>query len=121
MIVLKDQNVIAGSLLIALINAFGNPKRKNLQDDGLEERDLAFEAGLLSPMEMELTKYATTKRGKIVYILEKLETQGLIRFHVKTPGILYKIFPTDQGQTIGQKLMEPWYMKIFHAIFRSSI
>ena len=116
----KDKNIIAGSLLIALVKAFKNPTRTAIREEGLDERDLAFEADLLSPMDMELVKYASTKRRSIVNILEQLEIQGLIRFKDKSPGILYKIFPTENGMTIGEKLMRPWFMNIFHSIFPRS-
>ena len=114
---LNDKNIIAGSLLIALVKAFKNPKRKSLWDNGLEERDLAFEASLLSPMDMELARYATTKRRTIVNILEQLEIQCLIHFEDKDPGKLYKIFPTQDGFSVGEKLMRPWFIKILHSIF----
>ena len=102
----------AAPILKALFRAVRDPRRSNLRTEGIEERDLALEAGILLPMEMELPKYANVKRGAIVRILELMEKQGLIQFKDPVPGTLYKVLPTAEGESIAERLLRPWRQKL---------
>ncbi len=102
----------AAPILKALAKAVRDPRRSDLRTEGIEERDLAFEAGLLLPMDTELPRYANVKRGAIVRILEQMEKQGLIQFKDAVPGRLYKVLPTAEGESIAERLLRPWHQKL---------
>ena len=109
---MQDRNQAAGALLKALARAFRDPRRQDVREQGIEERDLAFEANLLQPMDVELPRYANLKRGSIVRLLEQMERQGFIEFKDPKPGTLLRVLPTAAGKEIGDRLLRPWYIRV---------
>ncbi len=109
---MTDKNEAAAALLKALVRAFQDPRRPEIMAEGIEERDLAFEADLLLPLEMEIPIYASQKRSSIVRLLEQMQKQGFIEFKNPRPGTLYRILPTPNGEKIGRELLTPWHSKL---------
>lgn len=107
-----DTNEAAGAILKALVRAFRDPKRQSLKSEGMDERDLAFEADLIIPIDMEMPRYAQVKRGAIKRALDQMRSQGLIEFKDYRPGTLYRIIPTPLGESLGETLSRPWYRRL---------
>ena len=108
----------AKAMLKALVRACREPRRQNLRSEGMDERDLAFEANLIIPMDMDMPRYAQIKRGAIVRVLEQMKNQGLIEFIDPRPGTLYKVVPTPNGEEIGERLARPWYQRLLAPLLR---
>ena len=106
-----DQQIRA--LLLALGNAYLDGFRKNIDTDGLDERDLAFEAGLIEPSEMELSTYATQKRGRILQLLSEIAERGWITMYEKPPVGAFRVFISQEGITKFNELNLAWWKKFF--------
>ncbi len=113
-----NSNETARAILKALRRAFQDPKRQHLRSEGMDERDLAFEADLIIPSDMELPRYASIKRGPIIRILEQMENQGLIEFNDPRPGTLYRVLPTRKGEELAESLSRPWYKGLLALLTR---
>jgi len=107
----KDQKFERGTraLLLALIRARQDPARSDVREFGMDERDIAYEAGLLSPMETELTVYATQRRGGILRLLRQMREWGWIDFEPRPPMGAYHIFLLTEGQEYALKKTQPWW------------
>ncbi len=101
------------ALLLALGNAFSDGFRRNIDMEGLDERDLAFEAGLIEPSEMELSTYATQKRGRIIKLLSEIQERGWITMYEKPPVGAYRVFISQEGITKFNELNLAWWKKFF--------
>lgn len=79
------------AMVWALARAYQDPIRPWVREQGLEERDLAFEAGLLAPWEVEMPTYATQKRGRIVRLLREMERRGWVDLEARPPYGAYYV------------------------------
>jgi hypothetical protein len=105
-------------MLVALVRAYQDSVRPNVSTNGLEERDMAFEAGLLSPMETELTVYATRKRGRVLGLLRDMESWGWVAMQTAPPHGAYHVFLEGEGIAAVQEHLRPWWSKFLDR-FRS--
>ncbi|MQF82892.1 hypothetical protein FIM02_01865 [SAR202 cluster bacterium AD-802-E10_MRT_200m] len=101
----------AVALLLALTRAFNDTSRSQLIVEGIEERDLAFEAGLLEPFEVELTIYSTRKRNRILTNLKVLQDQGWAELRTMPSTGAYHVFLTLAGQEFLLQLVTPSWKK----------
>ena len=106
----EHREAILFDILFALARASTDPSRPHVIQDGLEERDLAFEAGLLSPAEVELSVYATRKRTRVLSLLKEMSGRDWIQMQVRPPSGAYYVYLQDEGiRLIRQKSRPPWY------------
>lgn len=98
-------------MLFALVRAYGDSSRPKVREQGLEERDLAFEADLLSPADMELTVYATQKRGRVLSLMRQLQARGWAKMEVMPPRGAYHIFLLPKGVEHAHQVARPWWRK----------
>jgi len=87
----KDLEAQLGAMVWALARAYRDPIRPWVREQGLEERDLAFEAGLLDPWEVEMPTYATQKRGRIVRLLREMQRRGWVDLEPRPPYGAYYV------------------------------
>jgi hypothetical protein len=106
------QEQAIADLLVALARAHNDPIRPQIPETGIEERDLAFEADLLSPPEMEMTVYATRKRRRVLFLLRQLEERGWARLEQSANGA-YRAFLLPQGAAEAQRFVpRPWWQRV---------
>lgn len=106
-------------MLIALVRAYQDNFRPHVPTTGLDERDMAFEAGLLTPMETELTVYATRKRGRVLSLLREMESWGWVAMEPVPPQGAYHVFLEGDGIAVAQEHLRPWWSKLLDR-FRST-
>ena len=99
-------------LLVALARAHVDRLRPDVRTDGLDERDLAFEAGLIQPMETELTIYATQKRGRIVRLLTEMKAFGWVEVEARPPVGSYHVMLQSEGMVAVREHLRPWWSKL---------
>ncbi|MFN3975192.1 MAG: hypothetical protein ACK4K2_07985 [Dehalococcoidia bacterium] len=106
------------NILFALLRAQHDPSRPNVQEQGLDERDLAFEADLIIPAEMEMAVYATQKRGHILSLLRTMKSRGLVDYAAYPPLGVYRVRLTPQGKETAANLFRPWWARLRNALRR---
>jgi DNA-binding PadR family transcriptional regulator len=96
----KQREEVLVSMLLALARAHQDPRRLHIRTQGMDERDLAYEADLLSPMEMETTIYASQKRGRVLGLLRELEKHGWVKTQAVPPLGAHHVFLTPHGEEL---------------------
>ena len=97
------------AVLLALTRAFHDPIRPKVREEGLEERDLAFEARLLTPAEVEMSVYATQKRNRVLRLLRDMRDRGWIEMEPKPPTGAYHVYLKSTGLLyVRERLRPPW-------------
>ena len=108
----KDRAAQA-QVLLALMRACRDDLRPAIRREGIDERDLAFEASLLrQPSDVETTTYATRMRNSVLRVLRAMQREGLISMELGPSGA-YRILPTPQGEKLAALLMRPWHRKLW--------
>lgn len=97
------------AILVALVGAFRNPRRVDLQENGMDERDLAFEANLLDPPDVETARYIGHRRRGVLRTYRHMEGIGLLRL-VDHKGI-FSVFPTETAGIHYEYLLKPFWEK----------
>jgi len=105
-------------MLVALVRAYQDGFRPNVQSTGLDERDVAYEAGMLTPKEVELTVYATQKRGRVLRLLREMESWGWVGLQVAPPQGAYSVFLYTEGLEVAREHLRPWWSRVVRR-FRS--
>ena len=106
-------NDVNKALLVALVRACKDPRRKYIQEEGMEERDLAYESGMIRmPFDLDMPFYATVKRGRIVQHLNEMNELGLIEFQEPHQGGFLRVLPTKNGEIEAKQIMRPWFLKL---------
>ncbi|GBD11111.1 hypothetical protein HRbin23_00762 [bacterium HR23] len=106
------------NILFALLRAQHDPSRPDVQEHGLDERDLAFEADLIIPAEMEMAVYATQKRGHILSLLRTMKSRGLVEYTPTPPTGVYRVRLTPQGKEVALHILRPWWARLRDAFRR---
>ena len=101
------------AVLLALTRATHDPIRPKVREEGLEERDLAFEAQLLTPAEVEMSVYATQKRNRVLRLLRDMRDRGWIQMEPKPPTGAYYVSLKDSGLLYVQERMRPPWSKLW--------
>ena len=97
------------AVLLALTRAFHDPIRPKVREEGLEERDLAFEAHLLTPAEVEMSVYATQKRNRVLRLLRDMRDRGWIEMEPKPPTGAYYVSLKPIGLLyVREHMRAPW-------------
>ncbi|MSQ11794.1 MAG: hypothetical protein EXR48_03770 [Dehalococcoidia bacterium] len=109
---ISQEQAALEDLLLALVRAHADSLRPNIPQEGIEERDLAFEAGLLAPPDMETNIYATRKRNRIVYLLRKMQERGWARMETVPPRGAYHLFLLPQGVEHAHVVARPWWKRL---------
>lgn len=89
----SDADRLMKAVILALVKAFQDPRRLDLLERGLDERDLAYEATLLDPPDVETTRYVGHRRRGILRTYRYMESVGLLDL-VDRKGV-YGVSPTD--------------------------
>ena len=105
-------------MLLVLAFAFNDPIRPQIKIEGHEERDVAYEAGLLSPRDVEMTVYSTQKRGRILRLLGSMKEKQWIDFRAKPPIGAYYVFLTPVGYQQAINVSRPWWKKVITRYFK---
>ena len=84
-------------MLLILARAYHDPIRPKIRTDGMDERDLAFESGLLEPAEVELAIYGTQKRGRVLRLIREMENRGWVENRVMPPQGAYHVVLKPSG------------------------
>ena len=84
-------------MLLVLARAYQDPIRPKIREEGMDERDLAFEAGLLDPVEVDLAVYATQKRGRVLRLIRELESRDWVETQVVPPQGAYNVLLKPAG------------------------
>ena len=95
------------AMLLALTRAFNDVSRPKVRVTGIEERDLAFEAGLLEPFEVEMKIYSTQKRNRILKNLKMLQEQGWVELQQTPPTGAYHVFLNSNGEQYMLRIVRP--------------
>ena len=104
------REAILFDILFALARASTDRVRPHVTEEGLEERDLAFEAGLLSPPEFEISVYATRKRNRVLGLLREMSERGWIRMQIKPPSGAYYVYLQDAGiELLRERTRSIWH------------
>ena len=97
------------AVLLALTRAVHDPIRPKVREEGLEERDLAFEAHLLTPAEVEMSVYATQKRNRVLRLLREMRDRGWIEMEPKPPtGAYYVSLKANGLLHVQERMRTPW-------------
>ncbi|MBI4337745.1 MAG: hypothetical protein HY683_07980 [Chloroflexi bacterium] len=112
----KQFNLELENMLLALARAYGDPIRRQVQERGVAEYDLAFEAGLLIPAETEMTVYATQKRGRVMRLLRTMQKQQWVRIETAPPYGAYQVMMEPAGWQEAARLLRPWWAKLWDSI-----
>ncbi|MSP78824.1 MAG: hypothetical protein EXR67_04645 [Dehalococcoidia bacterium] len=104
-------------MLEALVRAHYDRRRPAILERGIEERDLAFEAGMLVPLDMEMTIYATQRRNRILRLLREMEQRGWCSMETRPPMGAYfiKVLPAGEAH-LAEKIKsrpQPWWQRLF--------
>lgn len=109
---MSNENERVESVMLALIRACQDQIRPSIRHTGIDERDLAFEADLLTPPEMESIIYGPRKRNGVLKLFRAIEREGLIIMNMEGNGV-YRILPTSEGEKFVAQLPQPWYRKLW--------
>jgi hypothetical protein len=106
------EEAMAG-VLLALVRACRDDLRPAIREEGIDERDLAYEAGLLlRPSDLEAAIYGSQKRNSVLRVLRQMQGNGLINMEMGPKGA-YRVLPTGKGEQYAEFLMRPWYRKLW--------
>lgn len=111
---LQEENV--EKMLWALARAHNDSSRPTIRTLGIDERDLAFESGILSPAEVETTTYATQKRGRILRLLREMQGREWVRFEAVPPHGAYHVFLLPAGAEKANRLVRSWWSKLWEQV-----
>ena len=106
----------AQAMLLALVRAYRDPLRPHIRQQGLDERDLAFEADLLIPAEVELPVYASQKRGAILRVLREMKARGWVDLRPTPPIGAYSVVLQAPGEAQAFRLLQPWWSKVWERL-----
>lgn len=98
-------------MLLALVRAYQDSLHPAIHTDGIEERDLAFEADLLSPAEVEPIMYGNQKRGHILRLLRAMKERGWIDYQ-QTPYGTYRVVLKAEGERDATELQRSWWSRL---------
>jgi hypothetical protein len=112
---MSNENERVESVMRALIRAYQDQIRPSIRHNGIDERDLAFEADLLTPSEMESIIYGPRKRNAVLQLFREMEREGLISMNMGINGV-YRILPTSEGEQFVAQLPQPWYRKMWNRL-----
>ena len=84
-------------MLYVLVRAYQDPVRPKIRFEGMDERDLAYEAGMLTPVEMEPSIYGTQKRGRVLQLVRKMVERSWVDMEPTPPLGAYHIFLKQEG------------------------
>lgn len=99
------------AIIVALVQAFRDPRRVGLQENGMDERDLAFEALSFDPLDMETARYVGARRRGILRTYRHMESIGLLKL-VDRSGI-FRVFPTKVTVIYYDYLIQPFWNRWF--------
>ena len=103
-------------VLLALTRAVHDPIRPQVREEGLEERDLAFEARLLTPAEVEMSVYATQKRNRVLRLLRDMRDRGWIEMEPKPPTGAYHVYLKSTGLLYVQERLRPPWIRLWDLV-----
>ena len=84
-------------MLYVLVRAYQDPIRPKIRFEGMDERDLAYEAGMLTPVEMETAVYGTQKRGRVLGLVRRMVERSWVDMEPAPPQGAYHIFLKQEG------------------------
>ena len=114
----REQRAVQEDVLLALIRACRDDLRPAIRREGIDERDLAFEASLVQrPADLELSIYGTQMRNTVLRVLRGMQREGLITMELGPRGA-YRVLPTSQGEKEAELLMRPWHRKLWDRLRR---
>ena len=93
-------NEYLAAMLHALAAVYRDPSGSNLVTNGVEERDLAYRAGLLTPPEVENPLYGTQKRGLVLKLIRDMESFGWATVNSPSTRGAYFVFLTKYGEQL---------------------
>lgn len=111
---LFEQSVVEA--LVTLVRAHNDARRPAIREKGIGERDLAFEAGMLEPPDMEMTMYATQRRSRVLRVMREMQTRGWCHMDVLPPIGAYFIKLTPEGEQAVAQSADPsksWLQRLF--------
>ena len=112
----ETTDAVAEGVMVALVRACRDHLRPAIREQGIDERDLAYESALLrEPSEVEPAVYGAQKRNMVLRVLRKMQQDGLISMQMGSNGA-YRILPTSQGEEYAEFLMLPWYTKLWERL-----
>lgn len=99
-------------LLLCVVRSTNDPRRTELKSEGMDERDLAVEAGFLTPAAVDDDAYTPTVRRPILAALQVLEQRGWIEIVSGDRWHIMRVRPTPVGESYAMDLQRPWYQKL---------
>ena len=108
-------------MLIALVRGYRDPGRREVRVEGMDERDLAVEANILIPADIDIPNYDLRRHKAVVQAIQQMESKGWVHVGNKPRdifGFWSGIKPTPKGVYIALLLMRPWYQKVLGAFER---
>ncbi len=112
----RTTEAVAEGVLLALVRACRDHLRPAIREQGIDERDLAYESALLqTPAEVEPTVYGSQKRNMVLRVLRKMQQDGLISMQMGPNGA-YRVLPTPKGEEYADSLTRPWYAKLWERL-----
>jgi hypothetical protein len=107
-------------LLLCVVRSTNDPRRAELKTEGMDERDLAVEAGFLTPAAVDDDAYTPTVRRPILAALQVLEQRGWIEVVSGDRWHIMRVRPTAAGESYAMELQRPWYRKLRDRLWGSS-
>ena len=105
----SDADRLMEAVIVALVKALRDPRRPELIERGLDERDLAYEAHLLDPPDVETARYVGHRRRGILRTYRHMESIGLLDL-VDRSGV-YSVRPTQISRTYYEYFTLPFWKK----------
>ena len=95
----ESRNILEAmeGMLYVLVRAYQDPIRPKIRFEGMDERDLAYEAGMLTPVEMETTVYGTQKRGRVLSLVRRMVELSWVDMEPTPPQGAYHILLKQEG------------------------
>lgn len=103
-------------MLLALFRAYHDRVHPEVHTQGLEERDLGYEANLLTPPEVELPLYATQKRRRILRGIRRMVERGWATVEARPPHGTYYVCLTAEGERFARQLARPWWRRVWERL-----
>lgn len=113
----NDADRLMAAIIVALVDAFRNPRRIDIHTNGLDERDLAFEAHLLDPPDVETARYVGHRRRGVLRTYRHMEGIGLLRL-VDRKGI-NSVFPTEIANLYYDHFTQPFWRRLLSRLRRT--
>jgi len=108
-------------MLVALVKGYQDPGRREVRAHGMDERDLAVEANILIPADIDMPNYDLRRHRAVVQAIQQMENRGWVHVGNKPRdifGFWSGIKPTPKGERLASLLMRPWYQKALSAFER---